>query len=782
VETGNHTFDIKLDNNVQEFVFNVDDPFARHQADTWGLPDEPIEELDFVRDPQARYTAAVERVLGAPQESDYVSDAVGLRDFLSVQAEHVLPYLASDLSVYTRPARFAYVGNHPRMLSLAARCIAELGFETPLAYAASLLKNGPPPDNANPIEVDSLLENYDLIIFDLSLDRAGLNGKPAERVTDWPRDLRYSLGAVARCLEACAERAGAGGTRVPDVLVINANHHTFRNFVNQFLLLTFTPFATHVRKGRPRLGEERRYRSNTWKYTEDDLRSFFGYDLEDRSVPPVALDENVDFTSAGHPARFMDGNWGSTDYTGAWTDGDRAVFVFAPPSAGGDAIVLVRVNEVFIGPEGDPIQVDVLLDGVPLDRWSFFSRYELVDAKVAIPAALLAGKSVCRLEFHVRNPQSAARVAKAQGQQVIGDDPRMLGFKVQRLVFRSLDRLRYNPGQTLEFTTHGTGALHTNECWSLPDDFGVWTFGPRSIVTLLPAEPLEGRAQAIFTINDVAVSGEHSTRTVRVLFNGRQVANWTLGPARDAGELRVLLPAGALSTRDPVTLAFETPTPRTPVELGWSTWDTRPLGFRLSRLRIAPAGRLKYRLGEPIDFLDGGDSLVFAGDAIGTEWSLPGSRGSWTLGNQASFRVPFEEAVSGDLPAAFAISDCMVSARAPKLPVIVKANGTTVARWVLDNRRPHRQFATIPAAVIAAAPELTVTFEIADPRSPKSQGWSADSRPLGFQLARAVVGRNQVEIPKFKAIGRERPMHRRILGLPQYALHVARILAKRYLP
>ena len=38
-----------------------------------------------------------------------------------------------------------------------------------------------------------------------------------------------------------------------------------------------------------------------------------------------------------------------------------------------------------------------------------------------------------------------------------------------------------------------------------------------------------------------------------------------------------------------------------------------------------------------------------------------------------------------------------------------------------------------------------------------------------------------VEIPKFKAVGRERPMYQRILGLPQYALHVARILAKRYL-
>jgi hypothetical protein len=144
--------------------------------------------------------------------------------------------------------------------------------------------------------------------------------------------------------------------------------------------------------------------------------------------------------------------------------------------------------------------------------------------------------------------------------------------------------------------------------------------------------------------------------------------------------------------------------------------------------------------------------------------------------------VPFEEPVVGDIPAAFVISDCMVSSRAPNLPVTVKANGHAVAEWILNGRRPHRRFATIPAAVFAAAPELTVTFEIAEPRSPQSLGWSADARPLGFQLARVVLGRNQVEIPKFKAVGRERPMYQRILGLPRFALHVARILAKRYLP
>jgi hypothetical protein len=790
VQTGMHQFDMKLDNNVPAGGFSLEDPYARHQAETWGLPDEPIEELSFASDPQARFVTAVERTLGAPQESYYQSDAVGIRNFVSVQAEHVLPYLANDLTVFTRSARFAYVGNHPRMLSLTARCVAELGFAAPLEYAAALLTSGAPPENAGAIDAvplpETLLANYDLLIFDLSLDAAGLNGKPAERVTDWPRHLRYSLGAVARCLEACAELAGAGATRVPDVIVINANHHIFRNFVNQFLLLTFTPFATHVRKGRPRVGEERRYRANTWKQTEDDMRAFFGYGVDNASVPPVAIDESIDFTSAGPSASHKDGHWGATDHTGTWTDGDRVAFLFRPPSpVDGDVVACVTVNEALIGPEGDPIRVEVLMDGVHLANWNFFSRYEVVDAKVTIPAACLAGKEVCRLEFHVRNPQSAARLAKARGEQVFGDDPRALGFKVHRIVFRSYQRLRYRPGQTLDFTTAGTGAVHTDECWSAPDGLGMWSFGPRSSLTLLPEQPMDQRAQAVFTINDAALNNDHPTQSVRVLWNGLPAAKWSLGPARDAGELRILLPPDALRPSEPVTIAFEIATPRRPLDLGLSTWDTRPLGFRLCRLRISPVGRLTYRPGDPIDFFEGGDSMAFVGDAMGSQWSFPGPRGSWTIGTRSSFHVTFDGPVAGDLPCAFVISDCMIPSRAKPLPVTVKANGHPIAEWLLGDRHPHRQFATIPAAIFAqgtaAAPELTLVFEIPEPRSPESLGWNADPRPLGFLLARVVMGTREVAIPKFKAAGSERPMYQRILGLPRYAGRLIGLLAKRHL-
>jgi hypothetical protein len=123
----------------------------------------------------------------------------------------------------------------------------------------------------------------------------------------------------------------------------------------------------------------------------------------------------------------------------------------------------------------------------------------------------------------------------------------------------------------------------------------------------------------------------------------------------------------------------------------------------------------------------------------------------------------------------------MVSGRAPKLPVVVKANGRVVAEWTLDDRKVHTRSINLPPKVFAAAPELTLTFEIPAPHSPASFGWNADNRPLGLRLAHVVIGRSDIAIPVFEKLPPRRTMIRRILGLPQFAVHVARILIKRYL-
>jgi hypothetical protein len=764
VATLAHRLDVKLENDLQEFVYGVEDPVARHQAASWGVPDEPIEELDFADGPAARFAVAVERALGEPQSAEYYSDANDQRNFVCYAPEHALAYLAGNLTVYPRHARFVYAGNNRRMLQLAARCIAEMGFLNPLSYVPQLLSGGPGPEPARAIEGTAdapgsalhayLIANFDSLIFDFGLDATGRTPGRVARVTEWSREQRFSLGAVARCLERCAEESETvwrSQNCVPDFIVLNANHYVFMQFVGQFVLATDTPYNTHVRKGRPRVGEERLYRSHTWKHTEECMRSFFGYDTEDYSVPQIAPGDSIDLTSASRSDRYKSGHWGWMDLAGTWTDGPQAEIVFCPPSGwDDDLIVYVRITEAFIV-DGDPIRVQVLLEGEQLARWSLPERYGIRRHRVMLPGRLLAGKLACRLAFCIENPQSAQLHHTLTGEQFIGNnDPRELGIKVQCITFTGTDRLLYALCKVLDFTEKGGGVFHIDEDWTQPDNLGTWTLGTDAHLVLYLSEPVETPVIAKFSVTDVAVNEAHPHLDVSVAFNGQTMAEWRLGPNRISSEQKVLVPAHILRLKEPLSISFHIAEPRSPMQLNWSDGDTRPLGFRLTAFRMDPVVTPKYRLGEVIDFTAGGNASSF----LRADWTVPDRYGAWTVGPESTIAVRFEEPPTGDIPAAFVISDCMVSPDGAALPVVVKANGRIVGEWTLGpSRVPHIRSVNVPADVLEGAPELALAFAIANPRTPASLGWSDDPRPLGIRLARALFGPGDLLVPSFDDAG-----------------------------
>ncbi len=754
VSTLAHRQGAKLENDLDTFVWSVTDPIAPHQADSWGAPQERIEELDFSNDPAARFAQAVKQAAGAPQAQPYRSDCNDVRNFVYYPPERALPYLAANLTVYPRDARFAYAGNNPRMLELAARAVAGMGFQFPLYYVPSLLISGPAPASAAAISgahalseeaaYDDLLANFRLLIFDFGLHPGGLDVSRVARVTDWPREQRYSLGAVARSMENCAERcdrrarAGAG---IPDFLVINAGHYVFRDFVGQFLLSTETPITTHVRKGRPRLDDERLPRSDSWKHTEDRLRSFFGYDSADHEPDAVQPAHAIDLTSSSTSSCYKDGHWGAMDSTGTWIEGYRASIVFAPARLECDLVAFVRVTECFVGPEGDPIRIRVLFEGEPLAHWSFYTRYDIRVCRVLLPARLMAGKTSCRLEFVAENPQSFERVARASGQQIVGSDPRELSIKVQRIAFDTVDHLTCPIGNEVDFRQGGSGVPNLDSSWALPDHAGAWTLGPEAGLDLALSQSSGAFLQAVFTIGDAAIDDHRPCLDVLVSLNGRGLARWSIGTRRPH-QHTLLFPAALLTADRTARISFRIDPPVAP-EPG-----RQPLGLLLSTLRIDAASLPKYQPGDVIDFTGGGNSLLFTHKYLDAEWSPSDRWGAWTRGAAAHLKISFEDTLTAGSPACFVISGCRPANASQPLPVRVSANGHPAGEWTLPpGNAPLKQAIDLPADFVAGTKDLILTFEIPG-ASAAASGESGD-RP-GFRLARAIIGARDIEMPRFE--------------------------------
>src|SRR5262249_36650128 len=161
-------------------------------------------------------------------------------------------------------------------------------------------------------------------------------------------------GAVARCLEACAERCdalfSARPRQAPDFIVLNANHYVFGQFIEQFLVIPQTPYNTHVRKGRARPAQERLYPSHRWEDIEEAMRSAFGYDAGEETLV-VGVGDSIDLTTSGSSSGCKDGHWGAMDFQGTWTDGHRAELLLAfDPGITTGVVAEVSVTQAFIGP------------------------------------------------------------------------------------------------------------------------------------------------------------------------------------------------------------------------------------------------------------------------------------------------------------------------------------------------------------------------------------------------------------------------------------------------
>src|SRR5688572_11914395 len=758
VATGTHRSDVKLENDLYEFVYLVKDPVVHGQKDTWGAPTVDVEEVDFIDGVQARYVPALQKVLGGPQTQDYYSDSNDVRNYVSYAAEHVLPYVVGNLTVYPREARFVYVGNHPRMLELLAAAVRELGFLNPLHSVSRIGLPELKVNGAIPVSYDSrtelldALSDYDLVLFDLGLD-AGSHEAPQirrPRATDWPRAARYGIGRVARLIQDFAEHSEErwlSRKRITEVLILNGNHHIFSSFIGRFLLTVNTPYSTRTRKGRPRVGSERVYRSAGWKNIEDQMRAVFGLDHDQYRAVPVEPGVVIDFTCFGHAAAYQDGHWGAIDGWGCWTDGSWAEIVFpVSSSVNEDLLVSLNLSGVFPRLNKESISLVASFEGERLGRLLLASGHSLMVVKHLLPHRLMAGKSECRLRLEIENPQPVQDVIDATGQFQIGEDAQELGLRLQSVGFESIQSLKIVLGRIIDFTDKGTGEKYMTEFWTQPDGLGTWSLGPEChLVFVLDEKPQQG-VIAQFSVTDIAVNEEHPALNVVVLVNGKEAAEWRMGPVRAVQERSIFLHPDLVGGPGPFKISFQIDSPRSPHELGWSDGDHRPLGFRLTRFQLNEYKLPRLKLGETIEFTEGGKGV----EVLRGQWAVPDEHGIWTIGQELEMQMQLQDPPIGPVPAAFVVGDCMVSESAPELSVFVKANGQQVANWVFGpERAPHIRKLEVPQSALSQSGELTLTFEIADPRTPHSLGWNDDTRPLGIRLTRALFGSYGIEMPGF---------------------------------
>lgn len=253
----------RVANDLGRFYFRVISPFLPEQAETWGMPDEPIEEIRLAQPHSRRLDRAIECLIPA-QAAPYTERAY-TRDWynepLFYDNAHVLPFVADHLVNFPPSADVGYLGANPVLLDLLGRFRDACGHSGRILYDPQLLQHAGSghhlSSSCTAAPEAEIFERAVSFIFD-----AGLSSVKTASTADQPGG-NFTSEAVAfsQALQksflvfAQAERDRLLSSKAaPRKFLLIAGQSTwFEQVTANVIATTATPFSTCVRHGYVRI-------------------------------------------------------------------------------------------------------------------------------------------------------------------------------------------------------------------------------------------------------------------------------------------------------------------------------------------------------------------------------------------------------------------------------------------------------------------------------------------------------------------------------------------------
>jgi 2-polyprenyl-3-methyl-5-hydroxy-6-metoxy-1,4-benzoquinol methylase len=147
----------------------------------------------------------------------------------------------------------------------------------------------------------------------------------------------------------------------------------------------------------------------------------------------------------------------------------------------------------------------------------------------------------------------------------------------------------------LDFSSSGNASKFMAFGWSVPEQWGTWTDGPRAeLVFQLTPPPV--KAVVFSTTVGAFVSDQHPSLDVDVFVNGHIMARWSFTNSQNVGERQIIIPLN-IAKAPTLRVEFRMYDPKSPAELGLST-DGRKLGLSMYTLRMFEVGSATLACGE----------------------------------------------------------------------------------------------------------------------------------------------------------------------------------------
>lgn len=276
-------------------------------------------------------------------------------------------------------------------------------------------------------------------------------------------------------------------------------------------------------------------------------------------------------------------------------------------------------------------------------------------------------------------------------------------------------------GRTLLFKAGGNAAPFEGTGWSMPEDFGTWTDGPRADLRWRWLQRPDGM---LLTLTAAAnVTAARPEQRVDVFVNGTKVDSWVFQYGEEVTTRGAIVRPELVALADSAEIRFELPDATSGATLGASN-DTRQLALAVHELSVEPLARYD---GRPIFFGAETPGLELLQDG----WSVPETAGTWTDGKVVT--LAWRNTIRSGANATFTLqADPYLTEAHPTLGARVYVNDQLITTWQFSMAAPTETVFRVPAAILALSSVTEVRLEMDDATSPKALGLGQDARVLGL--------------------------------------------------
>lgn len=236
-------------NDLNDFVYQMNKIEALHQSKTWGMPNLDIEEISLKSKSIFKFRKVLKEVIDKPQEeltnSYYLQNNFNKIKF---SPKHVLPFLVDLYSSMKKDIRILWVGEKDELFYLFSQALRKLDFLHQIEIF-------------NPKQVIKEFKHIDSFIFHFASPISNLNDIDYKLIKNYVKIIKLESKWIRN------------KNKPRRFVTINSLHNHYEPYINLTLKAAKTPFSTRIRHGFIDIENIKKIDSKTF---DNAKRFFFG--------------------------------------------------------------------------------------------------------------------------------------------------------------------------------------------------------------------------------------------------------------------------------------------------------------------------------------------------------------------------------------------------------------------------------------------------------------------------------------------------------------------------